>query len=123
MIAIVLSSASSFSSSCGVTNFRWAKRSSSALMAVTIGRTLPWICDFAVASLLDGAHQDHLLVLIGRLDDGDGVVVVVRNDDQGRGDSRDGQHAHRGDRDDSFADPRRQDGEHYGATSLRMAIL
>src|ERR1700736_6350190 len=50
MIAMVLNSASSFSSSWGVTNFRWAKRSSSALMAATIGATLPWICDFAVAS-------------------------------------------------------------------------
>src|ERR1700694_2947415 len=50
MIAIVLNSASSFCSSCGVTNLRWAKRSWSLLMAATIGATLPWICDFAVAS-------------------------------------------------------------------------
>src|SRR5205807_1342647 len=65
--------------------------------------------DDGIARLLDGAYQHHLRVLVRRLDNGDGVVVVVRNDDQGRGYSRDGQHAHRGDRDNAFADPRGQD--------------
>src|SRR5207248_6743896 len=79
--------------------------------------------DDGIARLLDGAHQHHLRVLVGRLDNGDGVVVVVRNDDQGRGYSRDGQDAHRGDGDDAFADPRGQDREHYAAASSRIAVL
>ena len=76
--------------------------------------------DDGIASLLDGADQHHLVVLVRGLDHRDGVVVVVGRDDESRGDSRDGQHSYGGDGYDPLADPRRQDREHYEETSLRI---
>ncbi|TMC29633.1 MAG: hypothetical protein E6J32_07080 [Chloroflexi bacterium] len=77
--------------------------------------------DQVVAGFLDGADQNHLRVVIRRLDHGDGrvFVVAVGDDHEGRRDGRHRQHAHRGDRDDPLADPGQEKREHYDETSLR----